>query len=56
MHQDNMRLPANLRMNAHGEDESGVLPVSKVELLHPQLFNYVRVDIALSARSAGDGL
>lgn len=35
VHQDDLRLPANLWMDAHGKDERVILSVCKVELLHP---------------------
>lgn len=35
MHQDDLRLPADLRMDAHGKDERVILSVCEVELLHP---------------------
>lgn len=35
MHQDDLRFPADLRMDAHGKDERIILSVCEVELLHP---------------------
>jgi len=52
MHQNHMRLPTDLRMYTHREDESLILPIREVKLLQPQLFDHARVHEALRPRPA----
>lgn len=39
MHQDSLRLAANLRVNGDWENESVVFSVCEIELLKPELFD-----------------
>jgi len=49
MHQDHLRLPADLRMNAHWKDERLILPVRKVKLLLDKRW------VGMSANLSGSG-
>ncbi len=49
MHQDNLRLAADLGMYRHGKYKSVVLAVQEVELLPPQPLNHVRVHVPTGA-------
>lgn len=46
MHQNDLRLTTNLRMDADWKHELVVLPVTELKLLLPESFNVMRVDEA----------
>lgn len=47
MHQNDLRLPADLRVDGDGEDEAVILAVGEVELLAPQLLHDGRINETL---------
>jgi hypothetical protein len=44
MHLDDLRLPTDLRMDRHGENEAIIFLICKVKLLEPQPFYLVGTD------------
>lgn len=53
MHENDLWLPANLRVDGHGENEAVVLAIGKVKLLAPQLLHHGRINKALGSESDG---
>lgn len=56
MHEDYLRLTANLRMDTHWEDKGVILPIREVELLLPQSLYNMGIDEALRSCTPRDRL